>query len=161
LAGERIPRRALDVACGSGRDAVYLALEGWDVEATDVLPDALGRAEDLARRSGVSIRTFVRDLECQSMLPQSRYDLVTVFRFLHRGLFPALRDAVASGGFIAYETFHERNRETGRRPCSPQHLLASGELGKAFDGWEILLARDAVEQDGRYYSSLLARKPTS
>lgn len=152
--------RALDVACGSGRDAVYLALEGYEVDAIDVLPDALSRAQDLARRSGMQIRTIARDLEQDRSLPVGRYDLVTVFRYLHRDLFPALRAAVAPGGYIAYETFHEQNRQTGLRPSNPAHLLQTGELARAFDGFAIVLSRDAVEREGRFFSALLARRPT-
>ena len=152
-------RRALDLACGSGRDAVWLALWGYEVDAIDVLPDALQRAKDLARRSGVQVHTLRQDLERQPHLGRSCYDLVTVFRFLHRDLFPSIRRAVAPGGYIAYETFHERNRQTGRPPLSPEHLLRTGELADAFHGFELLLVRDGVESGGRFFSSLLARRP--
>jgi SAM-dependent methyltransferase len=153
------PGRALDVACGTGRDAAYLALEGYAVEALDVLPDAIERAQDLARRSGVRVTGVVRDLELDPSLPAGCYDLLTVFRYLQRDLFPALRAAVAPGGFVVYETFHERNRATGRRPQNPDHLLRSGELAAAFDGFEVVAARDGFERDGRFFSNLLARRP--
>jgi SAM-dependent methyltransferase len=153
-------RRALDVACGSGRDAVYLALCGWDVHAIDVLPDALVRAEDLARRNSVRLTAERRDLEKDPSLPLAPFDLVTVFRYLHRPLFPILREAVAPGGYVVHETFHRRTLETGRPPRNPQHLLETGELSCAFSGFELLIARDAVEREGRYVSSLLARRVT-
>jgi SAM-dependent methyltransferase len=155
----RKPWRALDVACGSGRDAVCLALHGYNVLAVDLLPDALDRAGDLARRSGVTISTAAMDVESGPSLPAGSYDLVTVFRFLHRPLWPLLRQAVAPGGLICYETFHEQNRTTGRRPNDPAHLLSTGELTAAFSEFEILIARDAVEREGRFFSSLLARRP--
>jgi tellurite methyltransferase len=147
------------VACGSGRDAAYLAVRGFEVEAIDVLPDALSRAEDLARRSGVSIRTRVQDLEREPVLPRDRYHLLVVFRFLQRSLFPALRDAIRPGGYVVYETFHELNARTGRKPRSPDHLLSDGELARAFEGFDVLIQREAQERDGRFFSSLLARKP--
>jgi SAM-dependent methyltransferase len=151
--------RALDVACGSGRDAVYLALHGYDVLAVDLLPDALDRAADLARRNGVRIATLSMDVESGPALPPGQFDVVAVFRFLHRPLFPLLGQAVAPGGYLVYETFHERNRATGRRPTSPAHLLATGELAAAFSKFDVLASRDAVERDGRFFSSLLARRP--
>lgn len=151
--------RAVDLACGCGRDAVYLALQGHDVLAVDLLPDALDRAADLARRNGVSLTTRAMDLEDGPQLPPGPFDLVTVFRFLHRPLLPLLRKAVAPAGYIVYETFHERNRATGRRPNNPAHLLSTGELAGAFEGFDILIFRDAVERDGRFFSSLLARRP--
>ena len=150
---------ALDVACGSGRDAVWLALQGYAVHAIDVLPDALARAEDLARRCGVRIQTALQDVERQPVLPRDRFALVCVLRFLHRPLFGALRQAVAPGGFIVYETFHERNRQTGLPPRRPEHLLRTGELAQAFDGFDFLVQRDRIERDGRFFSALLARKP--
>jgi SAM-dependent methyltransferase len=153
------PRRAMDLACGTGRDAVYLAMQGYDVLAVDLLPDALQRATDLARRSGVGLGTLAMDVERGPSLPDGTFDLVTVFRFLHRPLFPLLREAVAPGGYLIYETFHERNLATGRRPQNPAHLLKTEELIEAFTGLEILIARDGAERDGRYFSSLLARKP--
>ncbi|HEX4793736.1 MAG TPA: methyltransferase domain-containing protein [Humisphaera sp.] len=151
-------RRALDIASGSGRDAVYLAMAGYDVEAIDLLPDALAKASDLARRCGVSITTHVADLERDVTLPDRKYDLIVIFRYLQRSLFPAIRDAVAPGGFVVYETFHERNLTTGRRPRSPAHLLRTGELLAAFEGFEVVIARDAVERKGRFFSHLLARQ---
>lgn len=157
----RAPRQALDVACGTGRDAVWLAMHGYDVLALDVLPDALDRASQLARHNAVCLQTVAMDVETGPTLPPGAFDLVTVFRFLHRPLFPLLRQAVAPGGCIIYETFHEQNRATGLRPQNPAHLLRTGELAGAFAGFDILIARDAVERDGRYFSSLLARKPTT
>jgi SAM-dependent methyltransferase len=153
--------RAMDVACGTGRDSVYLALEGYAVLAVDLLPDALQRAAGLASRAGVQIQTAVIDLEHGAALPSGEFNLLTVFRYLHRPLFPALRNAVAPGGYVVYETFHDRNREAGQRPQNPAHLLQTGELARAFEGFEILIARDAVERDGRFFSSLLARLPAT
>lgn len=151
--------RALDVACGTGRDAVYMALRGCDVTAVDLLPDALARAQDLARRNGVGLRTIRYDLESTPpSLPAGSYDLVTVFRYLHRPLFPSLAAAVSPGGYVIYETFHERNLQTGRRPHNAAHLLGTGELPRYFPKFEVLLAADAVERDGRFFSHLLARR---
>jgi tellurite methyltransferase len=150
--------RAIDIACGTGRDAVYLAMEGFEVDVVDVLPDAIERAVDLARRCGVKIKPFVRDLSRNPVLPAESYDLVTVFRFLIRPLLPVLRDAVAPGGYIVCQTFHERNGTTGRRPTNPDHLLRTGELRDAFAGFDVLIADDAVEHDGRFFSEFLGRR---
>ena len=150
--------RALDVACGTGRDAVYLAMHAYDVVAVDVLQDALDRARSLAARYGVNIQTIATDLENGDSLPTGPFDLVTVFRYLHRPLFSSLRDAVAPGGYLVYETFHEQNRLAGQRPHNPAHLLKSGELVENFSDFEILIERDAIERDGRFFSSLLARR---
>jgi tellurite methyltransferase len=151
---------AVDIACGTGRDAVYMATRGLRVTGIDVLPDALERAQDLARRSGVSVATIAHDLEKESTLPDvGPAYVVTVFRYLHRPLFPALAALVVPGGLLIYETFHQRNLETGKRPKNPEHLLETGELPRHFPAFEILIHRDAWERDGRFFSSLLARRP--
>ena len=153
------PPRALDVACGSGRDAVYLAMQGYNVDAIDILPDALTKAADLARRCSVQLTPREVDLERDPHLPAEQYDLVMVFRYLQRSLFPSLVSAIRPGGYIIYETFHERNLQTGHKPRNPAHLLKTGELRTAFGEFEILIDRDGVERDGRFFSSILARKP--
>ena len=156
--GGAAPGRALDLACGGGRDAVYLALAGYAVEAIDILPDALERARDLARRSGVHVETIQQDLEASPVLPAARYDLVSVFRFLHRPLLPAMRQAIAPGGFVVYETFHRSDAEDGRRALKPSHTLEDGELAAAFEGFELLIFRDGLARGGRVFSQILARR---
>jgi len=151
-------RRAMDLACGSGRDAVFLALQGYDVLGVDHLPDALHRAQDLATRSGVHIETRVINLEKGGVVPAGPFDLVTVFRYLHRPLFPAIRDSVARGGHVVYETFHEQNLQTGHTPKSPAHLLKTGELAEAFAGFQVLISRDALLREGRFFSQIVARR---
>jgi tellurite methyltransferase len=152
--------RALDVACGSGREAVWLALEGWHVEGVDLLPDALLRAEDLARRSGAAIVTRPADLRQPDALPEEAYDLVTVFRFLHRPALPRIGRAAALDGLLVYEAFNHRDSGGGDKPLKPARLLQDGELAAAFGDFEVLLARDGVEREGRVFSQLVARRNT-
>src|SRR5262249_29878181 len=135
-----LPRgRALDVACGTGRDAVYLALERYDVEAWDHDDDALARARDLARRHGVSIRTVRANPEAQepAAFADSAFELVACFRYLHRPLFPVMARALAPGGYLVYETFREGQERFGR-PRRPRFLLHPGELRAAFATLDIL-----------------------
>jgi SAM-dependent methyltransferase len=156
--GAGTPGRALDVACGSGRDAVYLALCGYQVETVDVLPDALARARDLAERYGTGLQTIQRDLKRQPVLPEARYDLVTVFRFLHLPLMSAIGQSVAPGGFIVYETFHRRDPGRSGAVLRPGRGLSDGELAAAFGGFEPIIARDGLERGGRVLCQLLARR---
>lgn len=185
IADGRMARRALDLACGAGREAVCLALAGYEVDAVDVLPDALARAQDLARRCGVRLSTIQQDLKRSPALPPERYDLVIVFRFLHRPLLPMIGRSVAPAGFIVCEAFHWRDagasgrarhgsggggRTVGSPAASaagsnnkgcrggPGKTLQDGELAAAFDGFEPLIARDGIARDGRVFSQLLARR---
>ena len=144
---------------GAGREAVFLAMNGFEVEAVDDNPDILARAEALAARHGVRIQTRVRDLEWRDPgLALERYDLVTVFRFLHRPLFPHIERALAPGGWLVYETFR-RGQERFGRPTHPRFLLNEGELSSAFPS---LAVEDYAESDpegGPVTARLLARKP--
>jgi rhodanese-related sulfurtransferase len=164
---DRLPRpgangargRALDLAAGAGREAVFLALAGYDVEAWDHDRGALDQARALAARHGVTIRTEVRNLERREPgIPEGRHDLVSVFRFLHRPLFPSIARAVAPGGHLVYETFR-RGQERFGRPRHPRFLLDPGELARAFPD---LVVEHYEEQDppgGPVIARLLARRP--
>lgn len=156
--GETRGRRAVDLASGTGRDAVALALAGFDVEAIDILPDALERAADLARRNGVSVRTQCMDLERQPALGVAEYDLVTVFRYLHRPLLPMIRAAVRPGGFVVYETFLVAQRAAFGKPRSDAHLLQPGELRAAFADWQIVVDREGPAGARQIVASLVARR---
>lgn len=150
-----LPRsgRALDLAAGTGRNAVWLALRGLDVTAVDRLPDALERAERLARRVGAVLTTRVADLRRPAERPDGSWDLVCVFRHLNRDLFPWIREAVSPSGLIVFETFvgEPQGAEGPKRPANRLH---PGELKAAFDGFEILRAREAKD-----LASIVARRP--
>lgn len=153
-------RRALDLACGTGRDAVYLAMQRFDVEGWDVLPDALERCDELARRNGVSVRTACRDVEAQGQViaPES-YDLIVCVNFLHRPLMPQIGAGVRPGGLVAYETFVEPQRERFGKPARETHVLKPGELPTWFVGWEMLASREGPAGPRRIAAGLIARKP--
>lgn len=158
---DAIPRgRALDLASGAGREAVYLALHGFEVEAWDHDRDVLARAGALAARHGVSITTVQRNLERRSPdLPDGRHELVTVFRFLHRPLLPHIARAVAPGGFLVYETFR-RGQERYGRPRHPRFLLDPGELRTVFPGLVVERYEEVDPEGGPVMARLLARRPT-
>jgi rhodanese-related sulfurtransferase len=152
-------RRALDLAAGAGREAVFLAMHGFEVEAVDDDADILSRAEALAARHGVCVHTEVCDLERrESELPVARYDLVTVFRFLHRPLFPRIERALAAGGWLVYETFRHGQERFGR-PTHPRFLLHPGELSSAFPSLTVEHYAELDPEGGPVTARLLARKP--
>ncbi len=157
--GDLAGRRAVDLACGAGRDAVVLAEAGLDLEAVDLLPDALAKADDLARRAGVTIRTRVADLADGAGLAEASVDLVVVFRFLRRSLFDEIRRAVTPGGFVLWDTYTEEQRRRFGKPRKARSLLASGELREAFAGWEAVIDREGERGPRMVTATLLARKP--
>ena len=155
------PGRALDLAAGAGREAVFLAMHGFTVEAVDDDPDILVRAEALAGRHGVRIGTRVVDLERRgTTLPREHYDLVIVFRFLHRPLFPEIERALAPGGRLVYETFRRGQARHGR-PSHPRFLLDDGELRSAFPSLVVEHYEELDPPGGPITARLLARHPTA
>jgi SAM-dependent methyltransferase len=156
-----LPRgRALDLACGSGRDAVVLALAGFTVDAWDRDADAVARAGALARRHGVALATRAVDLEAvpPPALPAAAYALVTCFRYLHRPLFPAMAAALAPGGHLVVETYREGQQRFGK-PKRPRFLLRPGELRSAFPVLEVLQYAEPSPDGGPWTARLLARRP--
>lgn len=155
------PPRALDAACGSGREAVTLALAGFVVDAWDILPDALERCDDLARRNRVRVFAQCRDLERRAGPEADAYDLVCVFNYLHRPLLPALFASVRCGGLLVYETFLVAQRDRYGKPRGEAHLLRPGELREAVpDGWKTIVYREGESTPGRITAALIAQRGT-
>lgn len=145
--------RALELACGLGRNALWLAEQGYRVDALDISLEALRQGQQEARRRGLAgIHFIAADLD-DFPLPNQQYDLVVVFRFLDRRLFPAIRERVRPGGLAIYETLNvghlQEHPETSR-----YYLLEWGELPHHFPGWTALHTRD-----GSRMSAFVGRKP--
>jgi SAM-dependent methyltransferase len=131
--------RVLDVACGGGRHARYLATRGARVDAVD--RDAMAGA-GLAAVAGV--RFLAADLEAGPWPYASRsFDAIVVTNYLHRPLFPRLFEVLAVDGVLIYETFAEGNARFGR-PSNPDFLLAPGELLRHCATLHVLAYEDGV-----------------
>ena len=155
-----LPRggRVLDVACGRGRNALWLASAGFDVVAIDRNPDAIAFVRDTAAKLGLPINAEVVDLETDPPPAiATECDAVVVFNYLHRPLMPRLRDALKPGGRIFYETFTIGQAERGH-PTNPAFLLKDGELAELMAPCAILRSREG-EFDGRFIASVVAERP--
>ncbi|MCS7100799.1 MAG: methyltransferase domain-containing protein [Burkholderiaceae bacterium] len=119
--------QVLDVACGGGRHTRFFAARGCAVDAVD--RDATAAA---ALSGEPLVRFLAADLE-NGPWPYAgqRFDAVIVTNYLHRPLFPHLRQALADGGVLLYETF-AAGQEAFGRPSNPAFLLQPGELLQAF-----------------------------
>nr|CAA6827630.1 MAG: Methyltransferase type 11 [uncultured Thiotrichaceae bacterium] len=154
--------KGLDIACGAGRDMVYLAKQGWQMTGIDRSEDSLQRVAVLAKHSGVEVETQQFDLETGAdpftSFEDEGFDLITVGRYLHRPLFPYIKRLLKPGGTMIYQTFMQgcENTEIGR-PRNPAFLLKSGELGEIFADFDILLDKVEVLEDGRPVAAFIAR----
>ena len=151
---------ALDLACGTGRATVFLALEGRESEGWDLDESALERARAFAERTRATLATFRRvDLERDELpAPEPRHALIVVVRYLHRELFPWIERSLAPGGVLVYETFR-RGQERFGHPKRARHLLEPGELRSAFPG---LVVEEHVESGDTappVMTRFLARRP--
>ena len=140
---------ALDVACGTGRNALLLAEHGWRVVGIDISPVGLKLARTAATKRGLSLDLAAVDLGAWP-LPKARFDLVCVFRFLDRALCPALAEALRPGGALIYETFTVAQRGYAGGPRSDAQLLQPGELPRLFPALRVLeYYEDVVDEDAR------------
>jgi SAM-dependent methyltransferase len=146
---------ALDLACGSGRHAIWLAEQGFRTTALDRDAAAIGAVDEEARRRGLSIRTRIADLEAgRPSLEPGSFDLIVVVHYLHRPLFPEIVGALRPGGVLVYETFTRAQAARGK-PTNPAFLLEPGELVALVHPLEILARREG-DFDGRSVASVVA-----
>jgi SAM-dependent methyltransferase len=147
----------LDVACGRGRHALWLARHGWCVTAVDRDADVLRELESEARRQRLTITARVADLESgPAPLPDEAFDVIVAVHYLHRPLFPGLLAALRPGGVLVYETFTTAQAVRGK-PTNPDFLLRHGELRDLVSPLEILEWREGAFDD-REVSSVVARR---
>ena len=149
--------RALDVAGGTGRHALWLARRGLDVTLADVSDVALFRAERSARAARLSLETMRIDLEA-SPLPPRTWDVIVNFYFLHRPLLAALPGALAPGGFLVVAHPTRSNLARHARP-GPDHLLEDGELPTLVTDLEIVSYEEGWFESDRHEARLVARRP--
>lgn len=150
--------KALDVAMGEGRNAVFLAKNGFEVDGCDISETAIKKALELAREMQVDIHAFAADLETYR-LPENTYDVISCFYYLQRDLFAQMRDALKPGGMIIYETYTTENLERGfDGPKNKDYLLQPNELLHAFKDLKIIYYRELVVDNKKAVASLIARK---
>jgi tellurite methyltransferase len=153
-----LPRgRALDVAMGTGRNAVYLAGLGFQVEGVDISPLAVESALQLAGRNQVAVQAQVADLTRDYSIPPAAYDVIICFNYLQRSLIPSLKAGLKNGGMIVYETFIVDQVRFGK-PHNPDFLLRHNELLEMFRDFRVLRYREGIFDDRRAVAGLIAEK---
>jgi tellurite methyltransferase len=156
------PGSALDVAGGVGRHALWLAQRGWDVTLVDISEVGIelarknfAKLEHKTERLG-TVKFTVSDLATIGDLGREKYDLVLVFFYLQRSLFPALIKALKPGGLLIYKTYTLEQRHFGGGPSHPMHLLKPNELLHTFAQLQVLYYHETFRDRG--VAELAARK---
>jgi 2-polyprenyl-3-methyl-5-hydroxy-6-metoxy-1,4-benzoquinol methylase len=145
--------RALDLASGLGQNGLWLATQGYTTDLLDISREALKRAQEQATLQQIRNLNFLQvDLD-EVALQSEAYDLVCVFRYLKRDLFPRIRACVRPNGRVIYQTFNVNYLR--RAPdFNPEFLLQPGELASYFEDWRILLNNEVD-----HISQIVALKP--
>jgi tellurite methyltransferase len=152
------PGKALDLACGTGRNAIWLAEHGWSVTAVDGAATAIKVLQRRASSRGVSIDVQIADLEKHEYsIAPAAWDFVAVCYYLQRDLFEAAKQGLAPGGVLLAIVHIAR---PGEQPTA--HRLRAGELPGYFQGWEILHYYEGQPHDAahrRWVAEIVARRP--
>lgn len=119
--------QALDLACGLGANALFLARQGYHCEAMDISAVALDKLQHWAKTEQLAVTTHQVDLETVTLATAS-FDVVTVGYYLDRALFPAIIDALKPGGLLFYQTFSQTYTDDHQGPQNPAFRLADNEL---------------------------------
>lgn len=135
------PGTALDVACGEGRNAAFLAIMGFKVLALDLSRAGLLKALRLSKEYGTQIQAVQTDLNKAAFKPSS-LDLVVCINFLERALLPWLINALKPKGRLFMETYTKGQIKYGFGPSNIEHLLEEGELLDLFRGFPVLLYQE-------------------
>ncbi|MFQ5862601.1 MAG: class I SAM-dependent methyltransferase [Candidatus Brocadiales bacterium] len=156
-----LPRgKALVLAMGEGRNAVFLAEQGFDVEGCDISPIAIKKANILAAERGVRITALEADLEDYQLEPE-KYDLITCFYYLQRDLIPQMNAALRPGGMVIMETYTVENLKIGLHgPQKREYLLEENELLRMFSDidMKVIFYREMVINGEKAIASIIAQK---
>ena len=125
--------KALDLACGVGRNALFLAAKDWQVTAVDNSSVGIEIARKRAQEKSLEVDFRVADLEAgEFVIEENAYDLICDFYYLQRDFFPKIKAGVKAGGIVvAAIHIYGEGEEEGR------FLLREGELSALFSDFEI------------------------
>lgn len=148
--------RVLDIAAGNGRNALFLAENGFYVDAVDISDVGLNRVS----KRHINLNLICADFD-NFNIPKNRYSLIVNCRFLERRLFPFMQEGLVSGGLLIFETYLEPLGKKIEEPSRRKHLLKKNELLRVFLPLQILFYRETRESDEKgseYIASLVGMK---
>ncbi len=151
--------RALDLACGKGRNSLYLAERGFKVVAMDISSVALVEGQARAEAKQLSIDWRQGDLEAVQF-DEAEFDLIVNFNYLQRSLIRQIKRAVRTGGHVICETYLIDQMAMGH-PKNPDYLLRHNELLEHFQDFRVLYYREGQFSEGgeaSYRAGILAQR---
>lgn len=119
---------ALDIACGEGRNSIFLARHGFRVVSLDISDSGLAKGRCRAQAAGVDVD--FRRVDLDDGMVEGTYDLILNFNFLLRGLIPAEVAALKPGGVLLFDTIMASGMPLQTR--NPDYLLQPEELNRLF-----------------------------
>ena len=150
--------KALDIAMSEGRNAVFLAKKGFNVDGVDYSEVAIRKAKRLARNNHVTINAINADLSHYKIKPES-YELIVNIQFLLRSLVPQIKSGLKHGGMVVFENYTvDQLQNPDGQGIRRDYLLGKGELRELFKDFEILVYRETNDGNDAV-ASLIARKP--
>lgn len=150
----------LDLACGSGRDSVFMSINGWSMTSVDYKKSSLDKLNDFSAQHNQKISTLSIDLEndfSQILALKQQFDAIILVRYLHRPMLSHLEQIIKKNGFIVYQTFMQGCEKFGS-PKNPRFLLKKGELAEIFSDFKVVLDQVVYLQDGRPTNCFIAQK---
>jgi tellurite methyltransferase len=147
---------ALDLACGVGQNAIWLARQQYDVLGVDASLAGLRYGRAAVAETGLRVQFVAADLD-EFVLPRDTFTVTIVFRYLDRALFPSLKAALTPGGLIIYQTFNI-NRLRATPQMARRYLLEPGELARIFADFDVIETNDTpdVREELSYW---IGRRP--
>lgn len=154
------PGHALDLACGAGRNAVFLASQGWMVTAVDSSDVAIEELQTRIGREHLSIKAVLADLERDEFkISEHSFDLICDIFYLQRSLFASIRKALCEGGLFV-GSIHMVDSDPSVKAMNRSFLLEPGELRREFEGWQVIHDQERRPAPGkRRVAELIVRKP--
>ena len=151
--------KALDLAMGSGRNSIFLAMNGYEVDAIDYSSVAVNKLQSFVKEQSLTISVKQGDLT-SFQIPDNTYDLIINFNYLERSLIPQIKKGLNQGGMLLFETYTIEQPRYGR-PHNPDYLLKPNELLSSFSDLHIIFYHERLDlsaEQPQAIASLLAQK---
>ena len=149
--------RVLDVAMGKGRNALYLAKHGFEVEGVDINETSVKECREVASKRRLKIKAQVVDLTGYR-ISSNTYDVILCFNYLQRDLIPQMKTGLKKGGIILYQTFLIDQHIKFGKPKHKEYCFEHNELLRFFQDFRVIYHKEGFVTEEKAVASLVAQK---